>query len=195
METNQSMSLAFTSNIRTLKPWELEEDFYTGWAYHYPYVIIRQEQGHLCGYVGVPPGHEAHGKSYMDDETAYIICHGGLTFSSFIPNQWPREELPVGIEDYYWFLGFDCAHYNDIVPFNKFTLPTFGAEYRTVEFVREEIQFLASQLEMNKGLFFERWFRKALFYTSKGVRHVLKNCRNLFAHNAARSSDDAADYS
>lgn len=182
-------------SLNTPRPWELEEDFYTGWAYHYPYVIIRQEQGHLCGYVGVPPGHEAHGKSYMDDDTAYITCHGGLTFSSFALAAWYPKGIPDKLKDY-WFLGFDCAHYNDIVPrLDNILLPSYGAEYRTVEFVREEIQFLASQLEMNKGLFFERWFRKALFYTSKGVRHVLKNCRTLSAPNATRSSDDAADYS
>ena len=67
-----------------------------------PCVVIKHPWGHRLGYVGVPFGHPAYGKSYWDMD---IPCHGGLTYSDF------RFE-----NDPNWYFGFDCNHLGDESP-------------------------------------------------------------------------------
>lgn len=54
--------------------------------------------GHLCGYVQIPSFHLYFDKAYNEME---IECHGGLTF---------------GQRDFGYWIGFDCAHHDDIIP-------------------------------------------------------------------------------
>jgi hypothetical protein len=48
-----------------------------------PCLIVRNNYGTLCGYVGVPKSHPLHGKGYQSlyDDNIDIDVHGGLTFS------------------------------------------------------------------------------------------------------------------
>jgi hypothetical protein len=55
--------------------------------------------GHLCGYVKVPEDHPYFCKCYSNMQ---IKVHGGLTYGFFDSNGW---------------IGFDCAHLCDLVPF------------------------------------------------------------------------------
>lgn len=61
-------------------PWDDEPDKveYVDEATGLPALIVRNGVGALCGYVGVPPGHPAHGQHY-DRVDANV--HGGLTFA------------------------------------------------------------------------------------------------------------------
>ena len=61
-------------------PWDQEPDKrqWQDEATGLPCLIVRGPAGALCGYVGVPEGHPAHGKDYDDVE---VSCHGGLTFA------------------------------------------------------------------------------------------------------------------
>ena len=66
--------------------------------------------GYRCGYVRIPPGHPWHGKGYDDVRTAdggWPDVHGGLTFAE------ADTDCGKGGEDNAWWLGFDCAHYDD----------------------------------------------------------------------------------
>lgn len=65
-------------------------------------VVQAREAGHRCGYVRVPPNHPAFQKPYDDVD---VNVHGGLTFADLEPC---AHEDGQG-----WWLGFDCAHYND----------------------------------------------------------------------------------
>lgn len=58
--------------------------------------------GHLCGYICIPPEHPFYKKRYDDIP---IDVHGGLTYG--------KSEG----DDYY--IGFDCAHFSDLVPFQQ----------------------------------------------------------------------------
>lgn len=58
--------------------------------------------GHLCGYVQIPQEHEFYQKHY-DEIDCNIPAHGGLTFSGSFKNN-------------DWWIGFDCAHYGDLLP-------------------------------------------------------------------------------
>lgn len=71
----------------------------------YDYFVKFFEDGHRCGYVRVPEGHDLFGKDYMDMDID-INCHGGLTFSEMIEKD--ERGFTVG----YW-IGFDCAHRHD----------------------------------------------------------------------------------
>lgn len=70
-------------------------------------LVIRNQLGSLCGYVGVPYGHPYFRKNYYDYDY-YIPVHGGITFSRF---GWP----PL-FKNGLWYIGFDCAHFGDYVP-------------------------------------------------------------------------------
>lgn len=132
-------------------------------------LIVRNRLGALCGYVGVPSGHPAHGQDYdkvrvnqrdPDDEWSdWPDVHGGLTYAASCDEGAPEdrgichvplEGRPVDV----WWLGFDCAHSGDIVPGMDATSRALGhpplrcgdERYCTVEYVRRECESLAHQL-------------------------------------------------
>lgn len=69
-------------------------------------LILRpSEMKHLCGYVGLPKWHPYYGKDYNGID---VEVHGGLTFSQQGDGERWDKDL--------WWLGFDCAHSQDLVP-------------------------------------------------------------------------------
>ena len=129
-------------------------------------MIIRHlSGGHWCGYVGVPSGHPAHGVEYRSGLLNEIEVHGGLTFSEACHPNEEGADPPVGVchipgpgrPDPVWWLGFDCAHCNDLSPgfHAKMKLMGFlgeGDTYRDLAYVVVECQHLARQLDaMGKG--------------------------------------------
>ncbi len=112
----------------------------------YKCIILRHyELGMLCGYVGVKKGHPCYGKHYDHmpyDDLFSIEVHGGLTFSDEDDGSW----RPAG----YWWLGFDCAHAWDKVPYVDIIAPLLGHKpygtYRNFEYVRQETEALANQV-------------------------------------------------
>ena len=105
-------------------------------------LATRQDNGAWCGYVGVLPGHGAHGLDFMDVDARFpVTAHGGLTYSSHR-------------DDETWWLGFDCLHAGDLVPwFNLSEASLVMVEalardeaYRTLPFVCGECTALAAAL-------------------------------------------------
>jgi hypothetical protein len=128
-------------------------------------MIHRNPVGALCGYVGVPPGHPWHGAEYHDIEAD---VHGGLTYSRPCdPRATPEDGVchisAPGRPDHIWWLGFDCIHAFDYAPKmaaeSRQWLPEelwhhnhepgtgdmFAEVYKTVEYVRAEVESLARQ--------------------------------------------------
>lgn len=104
-------------------------------------MIRRPDLLHWCGYVGVPRGHLIY-KVHYDRVDAFV--HGGLTFGRM-------DRIKSG----YYYVGFDCAHYNDYVPGYEALFSEIGgppksyqsfAIYRDYNFVKNETQELANQL-------------------------------------------------
>lgn len=125
----------------------------------YPCLIVRSKiTGALCGYVGVPPEHPMYKKDYSDIDV--IDVHGGLTFSARCQE---GKDESVGIchiadegedEDDVWWLGFDCSHYQDLMPAFEthhvaFNTLTRGVDdvYRNMVYVKTEVESLAGQLK------------------------------------------------
>ncbi len=98
--------------------------------------------GSLCGYVRIPP----HSKWYRSEELDFLDCHGGITLNHAKGEHW---------------IGFDCAHSNDIVPSiekNKLLhpktaleeyfkdFPIFQRTYKDLEFVIDQCRLIVDQL-------------------------------------------------
>lgn len=65
-------------------------------------VVLFQGSGHRCGYVGIPKTNEYYNVDYNEIP---VSCHGGLTYS--------RSYLALNDDSDIWWIGFDCAHWND----------------------------------------------------------------------------------
>jgi hypothetical protein len=100
-------------------PWDDEADRYE-WideATGMPCLMKRNGVGAWCGYVAVNPDHPTHGVGYFDVEDQYDIkVHGGLTYAAFCSGEICHVPQP-GEPDNVWWLGFDCAHADDMTPF------------------------------------------------------------------------------
>lgn len=125
-------------------------------------LMVRQNHGVWCGYVGVTPAHPFHHRGYEElyNMGAEINVHGGLTFADSCSNRFDAEGCPIGVchvqeaaapDDVWWF-GFDCAHGGDVMPATTRLCapPLFwdcGSEvYRDQAYVEREVTWLAKQL-------------------------------------------------
>lgn len=134
-----------------------------------PCLIVRNQMGALCGYVGVPEGHPWYRKGFYDlDE---ISVHGGPTFTGHC-TEGGEEDHSIchvpdpGEPDNVWWVGFDCHHAYDVGPayearmreqsfrFNDLMVTMASLteragreapQYRDVAYVRREIASLARQ--------------------------------------------------
>lgn len=133
--------------LSTNAPWMGEPDHVEFRTLGYPCIIHRNDLGALCGYVGVPPGHPAHGKI---DHDVDVEVHGGLTYANPCMEDGPICHKPEpGEPDDIWWLGFDCAHCFDIMP-KYHGQSSFAGErrsYRNITYVTEQIKSLAAQLK------------------------------------------------
>lgn len=74
-------------------------------------ILLMEALGTYCGYVIVKEDHAAFGTHYNDKLICGIEVHGGVTFSDCINK---IEEFADADNDCR-ALGFDCAHYGDIM--------------------------------------------------------------------------------
>lgn len=74
----------------------------------YPCVVLFMPYGYRCGYVGLPKISKYYKKEYDDIP---VKCHEGLTYS--------RSMLHLQNDKDTWWIGFDCAHYNDLNDYDK----------------------------------------------------------------------------
>ena len=75
-------------------------------------VVVLQNMGHRCGYVGVSKEHNLYGQSGDFDVVEMLDVHGGITYTrGGLESEYPVES------DLWWF-GFDCAHYMDLQDFD-----------------------------------------------------------------------------
>lgn len=151
------------------KEWETEPNRVEFEHLGFPCLIKRHySMGFLCGYVGVPPSHPWHGKGYPSVEAE---VHGGLTYSAECdgdPVDGICHKPKEGQTDDTWWLGFDCGHGYDFIPYaiseyanpmwalGQMVAPAFEQplqenvpkeEYRNIEYVRMQCEKLAAQAQ------------------------------------------------
>jgi len=120
-------------------PWDDEADEYEWRHFGFPCLIIRNVLGALCGYVAVAEGHPWFGKDADDIDAS---AHGGICYTDVCARNIchiPRAGEPARV----WWVGFDCAHYNDLCPALgcAFDYQT----YKPISYVVREVRNLAKQ--------------------------------------------------
>lgn len=122
-------------------------------------LMVRSSLGNWCGYAAVPPGHPMFEKEYNDvDYDLLPSVHGGLTYSDHCQGHICHVP-PPGSPDNVWWLGFDCAHFQDYVPgMDRLELRSIGCAlmyrdlqagrvvYRSRAYVQMETERLAQGL-------------------------------------------------
>lgn len=121
-------------------------------------IILRKpHHGHLCGFVGVEPGHPLFG--VMHDaipHTLNIRVHGGLNYSEPCDERGPearrvchvREQMGEA-HDLRWWFGFSCDQPYDLVPGREgMAEPEMSADlsYRDEAYLFDQCTGLAAQL-------------------------------------------------
>jgi hypothetical protein len=124
-------------------PWDNEPHRVDFKAYGLNCLLLRNPLfWNWCGYVGVPPGHPAYGKS-ISEINQHACAYGGIT---------SVDE----IDGLYW-IGFDCAHETDLVPCLEtarivLSKPSMQKTYKDVNFVKDEAEYFAEGLHEMKWL-------------------------------------------
>jgi len=116
-------------------------------------LIVRNQLGGLCGYVGIPDGHKYFEKGYDDvhDDTD-IDVHGGLTFADKCSDETDESKgichsKECAANDNVWWLGFDCIHGGDLAPSSiPHALFDSGDVYRDFDYTKNQVTQLAKQL-------------------------------------------------
>ncbi len=134
-------------------PWDNEPNRVEWRSLGFPCLILRSEFGSLCGYVGVPPGHPAHG---LKKDEVDVRVHWGLSYGAGCDGNVCHIPDP-GEPDNMWWFGFDCAHAFDVIPrFAKVldwdklmpkTVRGMDVAYRDIAYVRAGVELLALQLD------------------------------------------------
>lgn len=115
-----------------------------------------------CGYVGIEKDHPYRGRKNDDYSYGELEVHGGVTY--FEPCRGAICHIPKpGEADHLTWIGFDCAHFMDLMPLAEALLndiPGFPRSsqisedyrhYRTLQFVKSETESLAEQLKAMVG--------------------------------------------
>ena len=166
------------------KDYIVEKDFMVD---GYRCVIEGQSMGHRCGYIGLPKEHKYYGEDYNDIS---IKIHGGWTYAS------GDNEYPVESDDLWW-IGFDCAHYNDgkdfelikaLASLEEYThfmtmesmFPT-DEEARTTEYVEQELRNAVDQLKgLNKDRIIEVEYNGCYPTTCMGTLIIKENNKEIY---------------
>lgn len=103
--------------------------------------VNHEYMGHLAGYIRIPSDHYLHGMSHEEIEEKFdyeIPAHGGLTYSGSINQKG------------HW-IGFDCAHYGDLLPNSPSMFEIPGCTYKDMNYVKgsivETIDFIEDKVE------------------------------------------------
>lgn len=131
-------------------PWQDEPDKkqWQDEATGYPRLIVRNQMGALCGYVGVSKPHPNFSQGYEEPE---VLVHGGLTFADHCRDTQSECEgvchkVAQGEDDGVWWFGFDCLHGGDSSPPVCARHFDYGV-YRDFAYVTAEVASLAIQLK------------------------------------------------
>ena len=137
-------------------------------------LIVRNQFGAWCGYVGVDGNSCLYGEHYDDLRNKFgqrVDCHGGLTYADESGDAdfesigiGSINHIPESGESYtLWWFGFDCSHLGDLYPLHmEYAMKEYfaiaedilgtgmnddnGDKYRDMEYVKSHVTNLARQI-------------------------------------------------
>jgi len=126
--------------------WLTEKNFEYSNFEQYRTILCRGGWGAWCGYVEIPPGHPWASREQGDFP---VDVHGGITWDEkYLPEPVAYACSIIGISPSKpgsrW-IGFDCSHPGDFLPFSDGTLGRTG-KYMTLEQARHSIKLLANEV-------------------------------------------------
>lgn len=129
-------------------PWDDEPEDKIEWEHNgFQCMMLRNDWGAWCGYVGLPEGHPWLTMPWYALESLAEV-HGGITYgpAKCRPGEGPERICHSGPGDPLW-IGFDCSHAWDIVPgrLRVGRQPPRGAAYRTLYYAKGQTEELAVQ--------------------------------------------------
>ncbi len=137
--------------------WATEPDYiaYIDAETTYPMVAKRNLVGVFVGFVGIDERHPLYMQPLSSEEFDFIDVHNGApTFAAFLPDESVNFSPPKKL----WWVGFDCMHDTDFCPYKTATgrprRRSKKEEYRDLNYVKEQLEFLASQLATFDTRFF-----------------------------------------
>ena len=111
--------------------------------------------GNWCGYLGVGPDHPLFGVPAAKAAKAGLKGHWGVNFAAPCDGGMICHTKRPGVPQEVWWFGFDCGHARDLAPAIEpiflraghadDTPPELRREYRTLEYVREQVNEMARQ--------------------------------------------------
>lgn len=130
--------------------WENEPDFYQETLDDDMLLVIHRHPTlyHLCGYIILPMTH-----IISKEQIGQLSVHNGITFYSTVKG---GENIGGLFRDFFYSpaetarkaIGFDCAHYDDLVPGIYVTNPHFiPGTYKNMSFVIKECKNLHKQIQ------------------------------------------------
>ena len=112
-------------------PWDTEPDLVEWTTQSGLYArILRHASGHWCGYVHVPNTHVLC-EADLSETISQFVVHGNVSYCNRFAGK--------------WWLGFDAAHYRDLVPGRGVTFS--GNTYRDAQYMQSECESLAWQIK------------------------------------------------
>lgn len=115
-------------------------------------VTMNRTMGIRCGYVAIPPEHPARQKSEAGELGGVIEVHGGVRFYG---NHATLDKLLENTSEPHFWIGFDAAHRGDGYDPENVSDPAMreiirlmdkGLSVRSLDFMIQETEYLASQL-------------------------------------------------
>lgn len=125
-------------------------------VFGYRIALIRGPLGAWNGYVGVPKGHPLYGAHYSESVRLDTVdVHGGLTYSGLGEDLRGTPQWVANL----WCLGFDCAHWDDFVPFLAATIASEIGKtgtYRDMGYALMQATKLAAQARAIESRHYEQ---------------------------------------
>ncbi len=112
-------------------PWDLEPNVQSGRHENYPWIILKNGNKILCGYILIDKCTEVS----IDQIDLEIKIHGGITFHKSIEHPTPGR-----------IIGFDCGHSHDYKPTLSEIDNLPKTEYKNTNYVFRELIYLIKQL-------------------------------------------------
>jgi hypothetical protein len=163
-----------TIEVKTVNKILEDEGNYKEFSYrtYRCYIKRVQEMGHLCGYVAISKDNKLYGKSWdeiEETEAPDIVVHGGITYcDDNIPGQPETEGRDL------WYIGFDCAHAGDLMP--------FMLQGMTLDMMR--LKFMTDLVEGHTG---DDFLKRTETY--KDMKYVTKELKRLVRQLIKYESD------